>query len=121
SARTLRTLGTLFRLASEHGYVAQHTPVRGAAARAVDPPEEADADDELNQRERLISIGLEADLWHSPNHDAYATVNVAGHEESHPLRSIAFARWLRLEYGRRYPKRVGGRVCPSAVGKQVFG
>jgi hypothetical protein len=121
SERTLRTLGTLFHLASQHGYVAQHPSVHGEAAWTVSVSGEANPEDELNQRERLICIGLEADLWQYATQDTYATIEVAGHRESHPLRSIAFSRWLRLEYGRRYPKRVGGGVCPSAVGKQAVG
>ncbi len=118
SERTLRTLGTLFHLASQHGYVAQHPSVQGEAARTASVSGEADTEDELNQREKLICIGLEADFWHSPNHDTYATMEVAGHEESHPLRSTAFARWLRLESGEGF---LGGlrQGCPPHPGLPV--
>ena len=46
----------------------------------------------------LIKIGLEADLFHSPDGTGFADLQVNGHRETWPIRSKGFRRWL----GKRY-------------------
>src|SRR5262249_10142720 len=45
---------------------------------------------------------------------------VNGHWENHRIDSTSFERWLRAEYGRLNPYRVGGEYIPQAVGAQAL-
>ena len=47
---------------------------------------------------KLIEIAAEAELFHDPEGEAYATVGVARHHETMPIRSKAFRRWLSHEF-----------------------
>ena len=51
------------------------------------------------QAQRLIALASTARLFHSPEETAFASVRVADHEETWPIRSRSFRRWLmRLFY-----------------------
>ena len=58
-----------------------------------------------SQAARLTNLTRDAELWHTPDADAYATILVADHHESYRVRSRAFRRWI---VGRAY--RDGGGV-----------
>ena len=73
-----------------------------------------------SQREKLISIGLDADLWHDLDGNTFATVKVDQHEESFAIKSSAFCHWLTREYGEQNPIRVHGKTCPSAPSAQTL-
>jgi hypothetical protein len=64
-------------------------------------------------------MGLSADLWHDPDHVAYATIDIGTHREHHAIRSSAFQRWLLAEFGRRHPRTIGDRTIPSAPAAQA--
>lgn len=87
----------------------------------VDADEDAtDSEQDLKQRDKLIDIGLDAELWHDADGNAYASIQVNGHTENHRVRSRGFRRWLLREYGRRYPQALpGGRTRPGAPGAQA--
>jgi hypothetical protein len=42
----------------------------------------------------LVNLTADAELWHTPDGDAYATVSVDEHRENWPVRSRGFKRWL---------------------------
>jgi len=66
------------------------------------------ADKGENQAETLIAIlKVEAELWRTPEGDAFATVAVGEHLEHHRVGSRAFRLWLS---GRFY----GARAAPAA-------
>lgn len=49
----------------------------------------------------LVRLAIEAgtELWHTPDGEAYATVPVNGHRETHPVRGTGFRQWgMRLYY-----------------------
>jgi hypothetical protein len=77
-------------------------------------------DGELTQREKLISIGLEAVLWHDKDGNIFATVTVDEHKENFAIKSTGFRHWLTREYGERYPMEVSGQSCPSAPSAQAL-
>lgn len=62
------------------------------------------------QRERLLAIAEEAELWHDADARGYATIDAGDHKEHHPLRSPAFKRWL----GRKYYQYHGGAPSSQA-------
>jgi hypothetical protein len=73
-----------------------------------------------SQRDKLILIGLDAELWHDADSKTFATVKIGHHEESFAFNSLKFSNWLTREYGERYPIRVGGKICPSAPSTQTL-
>jgi hypothetical protein len=59
--------------------------------------------------EQLIKYAKEAgEYFHTPEPEAYATVQVDDHKETYHLRSRAFKLWLRAECHRRAKERLGG-------------
>jgi hypothetical protein len=75
-------------------------------------------DAEPTQRQELLSIGLDADLWHDKDGNPFATVLINGHQESFATKSSAFHDWLIREYGERNQIRVGRKICPLAPSAQ---
>ncbi|MBW7928228.1 MAG: bifunctional DNA primase/polymerase, partial [Fimbriimonadaceae bacterium] len=56
--------------------------------------QDAPASDKKSQADRLREIGGTADLFHTPDQDAYARVPVGDHHETLKLRSPNFKAWL---------------------------
>jgi hypothetical protein len=75
---------------------------------------------DVTQREKLVLIGLDADLWHDKDSNAFARVTVSQHQENFAIKSTAFRRWLTHQYGERYPMKIAGRACPSAPSTQAL-
>jgi hypothetical protein len=48
----------------------------------------------IAQRDRLLALGLRAELWHDPNGTPFASVSQHGHVEHHPIGSQSFTNWL---------------------------
>jgi hypothetical protein len=96
------------------------TIFRMARDRGWSDSASTDSHREPTQREKLISIGLDADLWHDSDGSTFATVKVDQHEESFTIRSTAFHHWLTREYGEQNPVRVQGKTCPSAPSAQTL-
>ena len=46
----------------------------------------------------LVRYGSEAELFHDPDEEPYATFSVGEHRETWPLRSRGFRNWLRHRY-----------------------
>ncbi len=63
-----------------------------ATTELRDPPSSKDRNP--TQGDLLIGYAGEAELFHSPGGDAFATVGVDGHKETWPLRSRRFKQWL---------------------------
>lgn len=60
-----------------------------------------------------LAIGAGAELFHTPEGDAYATTEVDGHHETWPLKVKHFRRWLaRLYYG-ECDKSPGSQAIPG--------
>jgi hypothetical protein len=93
---------------------ADGAPFEDPGPTCADAP--IDDDDELTQRQKLILIGIGADLWHDKD-NTFATVRGV---ESYPIDSTGFGRWLTHEYGERHPFYVNGKKCPSAPGGQAL-
>jgi 5S rRNA maturation endonuclease (ribonuclease M5) len=88
---------------------------------AGDTPSATGLPDDLTQREKLIVIGMEAELFRDEDHCAYATVKVDNHHENHRLRSRRFRLWLLSEYGRNHPVLMqNGTQRPGAPSSQAI-
>jgi hypothetical protein len=88
------------------------------AARKEANGKGASEDDELSQKERLIAIGLDAELWHDADGNAFASVMVDGHRENFPIRSRKFREWLTGAYGDQVQISIDGKLCPMAPATQ---
>ena len=54
----------------------------------------------------LLRYGREAELFHDPDGESYATVEVGGHRETHHLKSKGYRSWLRHKYYVEEKKRL---------------
>ena len=91
----------------------------GSSESTFEEPQATD-EREPTQREKLVSIGLEAELWHDKDGNTFATIAVDQHQENFALKNTGFRSWLTREYGERYQMKVGGRSCPSAPSSQAL-
>jgi hypothetical protein len=64
----------------------------------------------------LIGLAAEAELWHTPEQEAYATLPIDGHRETWPLRTRAFRRWLARQFYRAHDKAPGSQTVQDALG-----
>ena len=68
------------------------------------------------QAELLVRCASEADLFHSPAGDSYATVRVGDHRETHLVKAKGFRRWLVRTYFERYERPPGNQALQDALG-----
>lgn len=64
-----------------------------------------------SQATRLIELAADAELWHTPEGETYATVRVGDHHEHHRLRKKGFRQWL----GKRYYDKSKGAPSTQAL------
>jgi hypothetical protein len=69
-----------------------------------------------SQATRLVALAADAELWHTPDDEAYATIVVEGHREHHPLTSKHFRRWLRGKFYRETRAAPGSQAVQDALG-----
>src|SRR5829696_6352880 len=79
------------------------------------------AEDEAEERkptqaELLIRCAAEAELFHTPAGDSYATVPVGDHRATHPVKAKGFRRWLVRAYFERYDRPPGNQALQDALG-----
>ena len=77
-------------------------------------------------KERPLSELLESlPLFHSPDGDGYAMIEVNGHKETWPLNSIGFRHWLDFEFyeqnHRPLPTREVNQILGSLKARAQFG
>jgi hypothetical protein len=63
----------------------------GASSATCDP----------TQWEKLLLIGLEADLWHDKDVNTFATVTLDGHQENFSKKSTGAVAGARCFHGKR--------------------
>lgn len=61
-------------------------------------PAEDDKRRRKTQTTTLLDVAEEAELFHTSDGDAYATITVKGHRQTWPLRSRGFRDWLSKRY-----------------------
>lgn len=76
---------------------------------------------EMGQRERVIEIGMDSSLWHDPDGNGFATIEVDGHREHYAVRSRQFARRLVAMYCDTYSSTgPQGETRPAAPSTQAL-
>jgi hypothetical protein len=91
--------------------------LKSALSKKGDMPEKAG--------DALVKLVLaNAELWHTPDDRAFATITRNGHSEHWPLRSKSFKRWLCKEYYDQEGTTVGSQTLQDAItmleGKATF-
>jgi hypothetical protein len=93
-----------------------------SAGPAESPP--ADGAAAPTQSQALVELAGDAELFHTPEGDPYATVKVGDHAETWPIRSKGFRRWLAAGFFDRHGKPPGSQAMQDALnvleGKAVF-
>jgi hypothetical protein len=80
-------------------------------------PEPApEADRAASQAQLLTQLGSEADLFHTPQGEAYARIVVDRHRETWGLRSKGFRRWLIRRFYQTCSKPPGAQALHDAIG-----
>jgi hypothetical protein len=71
-----------------------------------------------SQATRLVTLAIDAgvELFHSPEGDAYATIDVEGHKETWPLKVRGFRRWLARRFYEEEDKAPGAQAVQDALG-----
>jgi hypothetical protein len=87
-------------------------PVLELFAEAEDP----DVRERLNQAQILIQLASRANLFHTPEGDAYAQVPVREHLENWCLRTKGFKRWLTKQFYDALGKPPGAQAMQDAIG-----
>jgi hypothetical protein len=89
-----------------------------AAARARAEAAEGEKSEapKKSQATRLIALVREhCELWHTPDDEPVATVDVGGHREHHPLRSRPFRRWAAQLYFEANGSALGAQGLADAA------
>jgi hypothetical protein len=63
-----------------------------------------------------LAMGAGAELFHSPEGDAYASISVEGHRETWPLKVRGFRRWLARLFYEEEGKAPGSQAIQDALG-----
>jgi hypothetical protein len=70
----------------------------------------------MSQVRKLIRYASEgAWLFHAPDGTAYAAVEVDGHRETHPVRSVGFRDWLLMRFFREHGRAPNTQLLTDAV------
>ncbi len=71
-----------------------------------------------SQSTRLVTLATNAgvELFHTPESDAYATIEVDGHKETWPLKVKGFRRWLARLFYEEEDKAPGSQALQDALG-----
>lgn len=67
------------------------------------------------QRENVIELVGDIELWHGRDGDAFATVQINGHRENWAVRSRQFEIWLSGEYHAAHGVAVGGQALRDCL------
>lgn len=87
-------------------------------------PPGPDKNDETEQEEQpkkrsqaliLIQLAMGADLFHSPDGESYARLEVGNHKETWPIRNKGFKLWLRNKYYKTRNKAAGSQGLEDAL------
>jgi len=73
-------------------------------------------EDKPTQAQLLVSCAAGADLFHTPAGDAYASVPVGDHRETHQIKSKGFRRYLVRAFFNQYDRPPGAQALQDALG-----
>lgn len=83
--------------------------------RKEEPPEE-EKEERPTQAQLLVRSAAGAELFHTPGGEAFASVAVRNHRETHQVKSKGFRRWLVRGYFDQYDRPPGAQALQDALG-----
>lgn len=87
-----------------------HRLLPEALAQVQEPAEQRQS-----QADLLVALAAEAELFHDPAGDCYATIPVGGHRETHRLRTRGFRQWLARRFHEAYERTPGSQAMQDAL------
>lgn len=69
-----------------------------------------------SQATRLVKLAADAELFHTPGMEGYATIPVGGHYETWPLKSKSFRHWLRGQFYQDTQSAPNAQALHDAIG-----
>jgi hypothetical protein len=87
-----------------------------AAEGALRDAEAVAAAQGVSQATALVQLAADAELFHTPDSEAFATITVDGHRETWPCKSKAFRRWLARRFYVQHEKAPGSQALQDAIG-----
>jgi hypothetical protein len=91
----------------------------GCRVTALDKEIAAENGDDIGpdptQASRLVDLAGDADLFHGPDKNGYADIQVNGHRETWPIRSKGFKRWLTGRYFEAYEGAANSEALQAAL------
>jgi hypothetical protein len=76
---------------------------------------ESKGSDRRSQAAKLVDLAEGAELFHTPTGEPFATIEVGGHQETHPVRSSALGSWLRRRYWAAHHEPISGAAFKDAI------
>jgi hypothetical protein len=78
----------------------------------------------MSQATELVGIAADAELFHSPDGEAFATISVDDHQETWLIKAKGFRRWLARQFYREHNKAPGSQAVQDSLavleGKALF-
>jgi hypothetical protein len=71
---------------------------------------------QLSQASQLVELAADAELFHTPEGEAYATIEGDGHRETWLMKTKGFRRWLAQQFYRQEGKAPGSQALQDALG-----
>ncbi len=69
-----------------------------------------------SQATELVKLAEDAELWHTPDGDAWASFPVNGHREHANIRTKQFRRWLVRKFYEKHSASPGAQAIQDAIG-----
>jgi hypothetical protein len=70
----------------------------------------------MSQATELVGIAADAELFHSPDGEAFATITVDDHQETWLIKAKGFRRWLARQFYQAHEKAPGSQAVQDALG-----
>jgi len=72
-------------------------------------------EEEQSQATLAANMAVEWDLWHTPGKEAYATIPIDNHQETWPVRSQTFKRYLAMRFFDEEGKAMNSDALSAAI------
>lgn len=110
---TLCTGGHWFVRVPETGELVPQQPADDSPSGSHQPERERRSQE--RQATKLVQMGREAELWHTPDGETWATIDAGDHREHWPLNARPYREWLRRQYWERYGAVPGAQALQDAL------
>jgi hypothetical protein len=111
-----RTIAEALKGKSEFYVPPKTVTLAGGTSGPTDGPEPEGKEERPTQAQLLVRCAAGAELFHTPSGEAYASVPVGDHRETHLVKSKGFRRWLVRGYFDQHDRPPGAQALQDALG-----